>query len=264
MDGMDKNGLYGRKWISPQGLDIMDVDRKHFATIDSTNTWAKHNAPLLDHAKVTLVTADEQTAGRGRFKRKWVSPSGLNIYATFCIFIEKHRPDIGNLPQILALAASRVLKELGFNPLLKWPNDVLLSGKKVAGILCETTPLSDNLCVILGIGLNVNMTQEQLEQIDRPAISLLVADGKQRNVEEITLRLQNQFLDFLELYLSEGFIPFLEGYKRNIVHCPGDEIHFHDNRTIWTGIFHSITSDGALTLQMKSGEFKTFHAGEIV
>lgn len=242
----------------------MELERKHFPIIDSTNTWAKHHASLLDPNKITLVTADEQTAGRGRFKRHWVSPKGLNVYATFCFFIEKHRPDIGNLPQILALATSQMLHELGFQPRLKWPNDVLLSNKKVAGILCETTPLSDHLCVILGIGLNVNMPREELDKIDRPATSLLVEKGKNYQVEDILQLLQAKFLSLLDLFIAEGFIPFLQNYKENMIHRSGDVIRFHDNRFIWEGIFHSITHDGALTLQLPAGDLKTFRAGEIV
>ena len=238
--------------------------RKHFKTIDSTNTWAKHHASELDPHLITLITADEQTAGRGRFKRHWESPSGLNIYATFCFFIEKHRQDIGNLPQILALATCRILEELHFQPQLKWPNDVLLSHKKVAGILCETTPLSDNICVILGIGLNVNMAQEQLQNIDRPATSLLAEDGKVRQVEEVLQLLQHRFSSHLEQFIDEGFSPFLEAYKNILVHRQGDVIRFNDNRTLWEGNFQGIAQDGGLNLLIPStGHVKTFYAGEI-
>lgn len=241
----------------------MQIDRHHFHTIDSTNTWAKHNATLFDRTKVTLVTAETQTGGRGRFNRRWISPAGLNIYATFAVFMEKHRPDIGNLPQVMALAAVKALEAQGFKPKLKWPNDILLSGKKVAGILCETTPLSDTLCVVAGIGLNVNMPVEILEQIDRPATSLLAEDGKQRRVKDMLQLLENHFMELLALFLEESFHPFLEDYKRYLVHHQGDVIRFHDNRVIWEGVFDCITPDGALTL-LVDGKPKIFRAGEIV
>lgn len=242
----------------------MEIIRKHFKTIDSTNTWAKQHADQLEHDKVTLVTAEEQTAGRGRFKRHWESPPGLNIYATFCIFIEKHRMDIGNLPQVMAISAAKILLSLGFNSKLKWPNDVLISGKKAAGILCETTPLSDNLCVALGIGLNINMPKDILQKIDRPATSLLAEDGLKRDVEEMTHMLQKQFLKDLEVFLDEGFHPFLETYKRLMAHAPGDRIRFHDNRTLWEGGFKGINENGSLNLELESGAIKTFIAGEIL
>jgi|LakMenEpi03Aug12_release.lakeMendotaPanAssembly.Ray.scaffolds.fasta_scaffold18232_2 BirA family biotin operon repressor/biotin-[acetyl-CoA-carboxylase] ligase len=242
----------------------MEIERKHFTSIASTNSWAKQNAHTFDPTKITLVTADEQTGGRGRFSRRWESPPGLNIYASFCLFMEKHRADIGNLPQVMAIATADILGKMGFHPGLKWPNDVLLSQKKVAGILCETTPLSDFICVVLGIGLNVNMPLDQLQKIDRPATSLLAEDGKSRGVEDILHLLQLYFLKHSERFLEEGFAPFLETYKKLLVHTLGNPLRFHDNRTIVEGTFHGITLDGALSLQLPSGNIKVFHAGEIL
>lgn len=242
----------------------MEIIRRHFEVIDSTNTWAKHNAHLLERDKITLVTANEQTSGRGRFKRRWESPPGQNILATFCFFIEKHRIDIGNIPQVLAISTAKTLEEIGFSPKLKWPNDILLSQKKVAGILAETTPLSDQLCFIIGIGLNVNMPVEKLQQIDRPATSLLAEGNAEMNVEEVLQKLQQHFLFDLELFLGEGFVPFFDDYCKRIASVPGELTRFDDNRTIWEGAFHSINRDGSLNIKLKNGEIKTFIAGEIV
>lgn len=241
----------------------MQIHRRHFATLDSTNTWAKQHAEELDQKALTLVSADHQTAGRGRFKRLWLSPPGQNIYASFCFFIEKHRGDIGNLPQVMAIAAADVLEKLGFQPQIKWPNDVLLKGKKIAGILCETIPFSDMLCVVLGIGLNVNMPLELLSTIDRPATSLLAEDGAERDVEAVLSMLQEQFMQYLLCFLDEGFMPFLENYKTRLQHTKGDLIRFHDNRIVWEGRFAGINRDGTLLLELPSGEERTFIAGEI-
>lgn len=242
----------------------MKINRKHFDTIDSTNTWAKQQAPTFERNAITLVTAGTQTAGRGRFNRVWVSPPNQNIYATFCFFIEKHRTDIGNLPQIMALSAAKMMENLGFKPKLKWPNDVLLSNKKVAGILCETTPFSDQLCVILGIGINVNMPCEVLEKIDRPATSLLVEGGNSLDVEQVLEALQGEFVESLDIYMNEGFYPFLEPYKAHMVHSEGDQLKFHDNRKVWEGAFQGINTDGTLNVKLANGEIRTFVAGEIL
>ncbi len=242
----------------------MDIVRKHFKIIDSTNTWAKHNVHLFPHDKITLVTADEQTAGRGRFRRKWESPANQNLYATFCFFIEKHRLDIGNIPQVLALSAINALKKLGFNPQLKWPNDILLNHKKVSGILCETTPLSDHLGIILGIGINVNMPLELLQKIDRPATSLLVEQGNLLQIEEVLNSLQNAFIGDLEIFLEEGFAHFLSQYREGMQQWVGKNIRFHDNRYIWEGVFQSINHDGSLNMLLNTGESKNFLTGEIL
>lgn len=242
----------------------MEVERRHFTTIDSTNTWGKQHAHELPHDKITLVTADAQTAGRGRFKRRWESSPKQNILASFCFFIEKHRTDIGNIPQVLALSAAKTLKEMGFAPELKWPNDVLLSGKKVAGILAETTPLSDFLCMVAGIGLNVNMPKEELEKIDRPATSLFAEKGKTYVVEDVLALLQKHFCNDLNLFLNEGFHTFLATYRRYMSQDLTRVIRFHDNRTVWEGTFHEINEDGSLSLKMPDGTIKTFIAGEIM
>lgn len=242
----------------------MEVERRHFEIVDSTNTWAKRHAHELPHDKITLITADFQTAGRGRFKRHWESPPKKNILATFCFFIEKHRQDIGNIPQVLALSAAKTLESLHFTSQLKWPNDVLLSEKKVAGILAETTSLNSSLCMAVGIGLNVNMSKEEVEKIDRPATSLMIEKGRPFAVEEVLNALQKTFHEDLTLFLDAGFHPFLETYRDHLLQDMSKAIRFHDNETIWAGTFHAINEDGSLALKLADGKIKTFVAGEIL
>jgi BirA family biotin operon repressor/biotin-[acetyl-CoA-carboxylase] ligase len=241
----------------------MDLIRRHFDTIDSTNTWAKQHAHELPQDKLTLITAHGQTAGRGRFKRKWESPAGQNIYASYCFFREKYGDEIGNIPQVLALSAVNVIKSLGMNPTLKWPNDVLISDKKVAGILAETT-IVDKLCVVIGIGLNVNMTQEIAQKIDRPATSLWIETGKSFDPEVVLELLSQEFRKDLLHFLDKGFSPFIEAYRSYITTDPDKIIRFHDNRRVWEGTFHAINDDGSFSLKLADGELKTFIVGEIL
>lgn len=242
----------------------MKIARIHFSVIDSTNTWSKHQAHTFPHDCITLVTADEQTAGRGRFNRRWESPRKQNIYATYNFFIEKHRNDIGNIPQIMALAGVEMLEKMDIKAFLKWPNDILLSGKKVGGILCETTPFSDTLCIILGIGINVNMPLEILNKIDRPATSLFAETGSEYEMENVLENLTLSFQKLLELFVEDGFYPFYDQYVSKLAHRKGDLIRFHDNRIVHEGTFHSINPDGSLNLQLASGEIRQFIAGEII
>jgi BirA family biotin operon repressor/biotin-[acetyl-CoA-carboxylase] ligase len=242
----------------------MEIIRHHFVSIDSTNTWAKRHVHEMERHKMTLITADEQTAGRGRFNRTWVSPPNQNIYATFCFYWDTSRSDLGNIPQVLALSAVKVLENLGFHPELKWPNDILLSKKKVIGVLCETTPVGEERVVVLGIGVNVNMPLDILERIDRPATSLMVDSGKKFEVETILNLLQRRFQEDLDLFLAKGFSPFLKTFKEKMVLFLGQSIQFHDNQNIIEGRFHRVNDDGSLTMQLKGGELKTFIAGEIL
>lgn len=241
----------------------MDIVRQHFSLIDSTNNWAKLHAADFKPGVITLVTADAQTAGRGRFNRKWVSPPGQNIYATYCVLLEKNRPDIGNLPQVAAISIAQILADMGFSAKLKWPNDVILSNKKVAGILSESTSLPDHLCLVIGIGLNVNMPIEILNEIDRPATSLLAESGSIYSVEEVLHKLSTQLSQNIPLFCESGFAPFLSWY-RDFLYKPSAPIQFHDNREVHVGRVHSINNDGSLNLVLANGGIRTFYAGEIL
>src|SRR5580700_2479453 len=178
---------------------LKSINYIHFDTIDSTNTWTKKNAATLDSNQLTCVTALEQTAGRGRFSRKWLSPKGQNIYATLYFCLPKECSYLINLGQILSLSSISVLQKKGFSPQIKWPNDILLEGKKVAGILCETIVLEDKLGAILGIGMNVNMSQELLDTIDQPATSLAQLSGQTWSLEQILEPILKQFLKDLDI-----------------------------------------------------------------
>lgn len=257
----------------------MNIIHYHFECIDSTNTWAKEHVEKLDPLSLTLITVDTQTGGRGRFKRKWHSPPHVNIYATFCFFLEKvhfDKTSIGQIPQLLALSTAYCLESLDFKPTLKWPNDVLLSGKKVAGILCETIsdPMRKGRWVICGIGLNVRMSKNELDLIDRPATSLLV-EAKEGNAPDLKLVLdliQKQFNCHLIRFLKDGFQPFFSDYKKRSHFKKGQSIRFHDNQNMVEGFFHGLNKDGSLTLDLNQNaadkteidSLKTYYAGEFL
>lgn len=195
----------------------MELIRQHFATLDSTNTWGKDHLGEFARDKITLITADVQTKGRGQFNRPWISPPNTNIYATFCFFMEQGRTDIVNIPQLLAIAVVDVLAKMNIQAQIKWPNDLMLSGKKFGGILCETTPVDDQLGVVLGIGINLNMELEWLNKIDQPATSLNL--NKKILFDELIM----QFQKHLFVYLEKGFTPFAETLQQYLI--PVDFLH---------------------------------------
>ena len=234
----------------------------HFDTIDSTNTWTKKNAATLDSNQLTCVTALEQTAGRGRFCRKWISPKGKNIYATLYFCLPRECPHIINLGQILSLSCISVLRKKGFSPQIKWPNDILLEGKKLAGILCETVSFEDRLGVVLGIGLNVNMPQDLLDTIDQPATSLAQLSGRTWTLEQISEPVIRQFMADLDILLTKGFAPFQPLYEE-LLAFRGEPISCHDGLGTIRGICHSINSDGRLNLLLADGKLTILSAGEL-
>ncbi|WP_068470801.1 biotin--[acetyl-CoA-carboxylase] ligase [Candidatus Protochlamydia phocaeensis] len=236
----------------------------HFETIDSTNTWAKKNVDQLAPEGITLITASEQTGGRGRFKRRWESPPDVNIYATFCFFVEPNRPDIGHIPQLMALATVDVLEELEFAPSLKWPNDVLLQDKKVSGILCETVLAEQRRCIICGIGLNVNMPSTLLKKINRPATSLLVESQRSFEINPILKRLEESFGQHLARFLKEGFSPFFETFRAKSYFQLGQKVRFQDSQGPIEGLFETLETDGSVRLRLPNGISKAFYAGEFI
>lgn len=235
----------------------------HFPIIDSTNTWAKKNAHTLDQNKITLVTADAQNKGRGRFNREWISPVGQNIYATYCFFVPITQPGLFNVAQILSLSTAKALHSLNFNSKIKWPNDILLSQKKLGGSLCETVWLETLLCVVAGLGLNVNMPRAEAEKINQPATSLLIEGERNIDLNSVLDAISETFIKDLELFLLNGFAPFMNDYCEKLVHQPGQTLKFSDNNTVWEGVFHSISPDGSLNLSLPNGELKKFYSGDV-
>ncbi len=234
----------------------------HFDTIDSTSLWVKANAATLDPNRITCVTALEQTAGRGRWNRKWVSPRGQNIYATLFFTLPLNCPFLSNLSQLLSLSCCTVLQHKGFSPQIKWPNDLLLDGKKVAGILCEVVHLEDKLGIALGIGININMTDELLDTVDQPATSLAQLSGHSWTLEQILEPLVLQFLSDLNTLEKEGFAPFVPTYDA-LLAFKGKQITCHDGVQTVQGICRSIDTMGKLNLQMEDGHLRIISAGEI-
>lgn len=245
----------------------MDVVVKHFPIIDSTNTWAKQNAHLFLRDKITIVVADGQTSGRGRLNRKWISPAGQNVYMSICFFLHKDSSllvQLSNMSQIIVVSVAEALEELGFKPTLKWPNDLQLSNRKVAGILSETKVVDDEICFIAGIGVNVNMPLELLEQIDQPATSLLHENGVEVDVSTVSSLVQKHFVSHLMQFKREGFDPFLEKYRQRIGHKFGQRIQFREHNIQLEGIFHSIANDGALIIKLDHGEIKRLYCGDVI
>ena len=180
----------------------MEIIHFHFETLVSTNDWAKEHMASFAQDKITLITADKQTGARGRYGRKWVSPPKLNLCASFCFFLEE--PEGLDLTHLMALSVVKILEKRGLEPKIKWPNDILVQWKKIAGILCETLLLGDQTGVIVGIGLNTNVDREFLDTIDQPATSLLLESGQQTEIPDLLRELQESFTQDLLDYQERG------------------------------------------------------------
>ncbi len=226
--------------------------------IDSTNTYAKIHAPSFPPNTITCITANEQTAGRGRFGRPWLSPKDQNIYATFSFSL----PTSGSLAQLMAASLIAVLRTLGLSPLLKWPNDVLLNGKKLAGHLCETYTQSQITQIILGVGININMDAQTAAQIDQPVTSLFLETGILWDRRKILKDLQHQFEKDLDQFEREGLLPFCALLNETLAY-KGEKIILREKDQTITGICHSIAPNGQLNLLQDNNTIHTLFSGDL-
>ncbi|HEY4832988.1 MAG TPA: biotin--[acetyl-CoA-carboxylase] ligase [Waddliaceae bacterium] len=179
----------------------MEIIYQHFECLTSTNDWAKEYLKLLPKGAMALVTTDTQTNGRGQYGRHWVSPKGVNIYASFGFFVGEGTYSFPFV-QLLAQSTATTLAKWGVQCQIKWPNDLLVNGKKIAGILCETVQCAPDIGIVIGIGLNVNSSQEQLERVNQPATSLLVETDRINNPQEILTDLKDLFVDDLAIFFK--------------------------------------------------------------
>ncbi len=198
----------------------MEMIHHHFESLSSTNDWAKLKLSTFPRDKITLVTADLQTKGRGQFGKKWVSPRGENLIVSYCFFVDTERSNALSLTHVLALSVAHVLELHGILCQIKWPNDLLVSGKKIAGILCETENLAPLMGVVIGLGLNINMTEENLQMVGQPATSLRQESGKEWEVKHLLNDISDAFLKDLDLYLQKGFAPFLSAFEAHSLKTP--------------------------------------------
>lgn len=234
----------------------------HLETIDSTNVYAKSHAAHFPKDEITCISADEQTGGKGRFGRVWISPKGVNLYVTFYFRLPSKTRDLISLAQVMASSMAHVLIEEGLNPRIKWPNDLQLDGKKCAGILCETVFSGDDVEIFLGVGLNVNMKEEDFRQVGQPATSLLAITGKKWDRDRLLKAIQDRFVADLIQFKQKGFAPFHKFVEARLA-FKGQTVHCFDGKKEWTGICHSLAQDGQLNLLLEDHTLHKVISGEI-
>ena len=181
-------------------------------SVNSTNRWAKEHIQELPDK--TLVTAKIQTEGRGRLNRSWVDLGEGNLFLSFVLKPDlKYKRVFPNLTQYLSVILSRVLEKYGIEPKIKWPNDVLVQDKKIAGILAETSMSQTHFNgIVLGIGVNLNAHRENFEKIDKPATALNLETGSFVDLEEFKNALYKEFFVNYQEFLQQGFSFIIDEY----------------------------------------------------
>ena len=235
----------------------------YYKQLDSTNTEiARLAAEGAAHG--TVVVAEAQSAGKGRRGRGWESPAGENIYMSILL-----RPDCvpdraPMLTLVMAYSVAKILKELGFLDVqIKWPNDLVLSGKKICGILTEMQLKDSEIdYVVVGVGINVN-TSKFPEELKDTATSLYLESGRildrEMIVESVATYFQQTYVQFLEMQ----DLSFLrEAYNDMLVNV-GKEVRVLEPGNEYTAYAQGINSEGELLVRTEEGEEKRIYAGEV-
>lgn len=234
----------------------------HFDKIDSTNTYAKSN--IEDLADKTVISADFQSAGRGRFTRNWVDLGSENIYMTIVLKPETLLQVHSNLTQYLSVCLCKLLEEFNIEPKIKWPNDVLLNNKKTCGILAETVFNGGKLKgIALGIGVNLNASRDNLDKIDRPATSLNLEIGKSIDKKKFMQRLLDKFFADYNEFTDKGFEFIRLDYEKRASFL-NQNLKIAVFKDVHEGFCQGVADDGSLILLMSEGKIEKFNMGEIV
>jgi BirA family biotin operon repressor/biotin-[acetyl-CoA-carboxylase] ligase len=235
----------------------------YFESTDSTNTVAQRLA--RDGAtEGAVVVADTQTKGRGRLGRTWISPPFCNLYLSIVLRPPVAIPEAPRLGLVVGLATAETVAEWTSGAALKWPNDVLVAGRKVAGILMEMDAEDDRIrSVIAGIGVNLNMTADDLPaDLRDKATSLSVAVGAPIDRVAFAARLLSQLEARYDQCMRHGFATLRPLWDR--LSClQGRQVEVDDGDRRYGGVVCGLADDGALRLRDSAGQEIRVAAGEV-
>jgi len=212
-----------------------------------------------------VVIADRQSSGKGRMGRQWESPGGVNLYASILLRPQIPPFDAPRLTFLSAVAVCRAITRCtGLQPTVKWPNDVLLRGAKVAGLLNEMSSETDRVhYVVLGIGVNLNMRQEQFPaDLRYPATSLALASGRPISRLDFTRTLLQEIDALYQTYLEQGSAPVFAAWTE-LCDLVGKLVHADCNQLQIEGTMIGLAEDGALLVRTATGKIESIYAGDV-
>lgn len=262
MSIIDKNKVNEFTETLIVGKNVIVLD-----SVSSTNSeMAERVSKKLDEG--TVLISDTQTRGKGRMGRGWFSPGGFNIYMSVLFEPEIQSSYSPVFTFIASLALVRTLECFGFTPVIKWPNDVLINQKKVSGVLTEMKSTGDRLdFVIVGIGLNVNMTQEIIE-LNLPdefnkITSLYIENGNEFNREYVISILINNLDKYYLKFNSEGIHSIIAEWTTEWGKL-NEMISIDISGEIVSGIVRKVDSTGYIYIEKSDGKLEKVIAGDII
>jgi BirA family biotin operon repressor/biotin-[acetyl-CoA-carboxylase] ligase len=231
--------------------------------VDSTNSWLMQKA-AAGAASGSVCLAEQQIAGRGRRGRTWVSPFGANIYLSLLWRFNQGPAQLSGLSLAAGLAVLRALHRQGVQgPGLKWPNDLLWNGRKLAGLLLELAGETGGPSyVVLGVGLNLRLSAAQAGAIDQPWVDVRGLPGSpapSRN--QLAGALISELLVMLRAFERSGFAPLAAEWNRHDLYR-GYEVVLTSGQGELRGVHRGVNPAGALLLEQAAG-VHAHHAGEL-
>jgi len=229
--------------------------------LDSTNAYLMQQ-PVSQNTRVCI--AETQTGGRGRYGKKWYSPAESNIYLSISHCMKKPISELSGLSLLIGLSLAQTLQVFCDDEItVKWPNDLLVDGKKLSGILIEIKNLPDGVCqLIIGIGINVAMSETDTELISQPWTSLSLCHPiapLSRNI--IIGSLLIDIADKLEHFEKNGFNEYLQQWN-NLDVWYKKVVELTMGKDIITGVHKGVDLNGALLLE-SNGKITAYNSGQV-
>lgn len=253
-----------------EGLKTRFIAREihHLLSTDSTNRVAQDLAEA-GSPEGTTVIAEEQTQGRGRLGRSWYSPARRSIYASIILRPTIPLPQVPQLTLVGAVAAGRALSSVydgppEMRPRIKWPNDILIGGRKVSGTLVEATSVGEILRhVVLGIGINVNLEEKDFpSELSGTATSLLIACGHPVSRKDLAIRFFQELEACYTEFRQAGFSR-LSGEYAEMSDLWGRQVRVSLSEGSVEGIAEGLEDDGALRVRTSAGATERILAGDV-
>ena len=247
---------------------------RYYEQIDSTNVQAQKEA-AEGAENGTLIVADMQTAGRGRRGREWSSPAGKNIYFSLLLRPELEPDKASMLTLVMALAVSKGMqrsmealnienkKNHMLRPEIKWPNDIVMNGKKVCGILTEMGLKQKTIdYVVIGVGINVH-SQEFAPEIVDTATCLDEECGKRVSRKLLLNHVVEAFEEYYEIFMQQKRLEGLRFEYEELLVNRNREVSVLDPQGEYRGVAKGITDTGELLVELADGSTTKVYAGEV-
>lgn len=284
--GLDIHSVRGKGYRLRRPLELLDREKllaeltsgqrakvaelELLTVVDSTNSHAMRRIQKgsfeLAGAKVLVFLAEQQTAGKGRRGKEWVSPFGSNMYLSVVREFESGAVGLEGLSLVVGLVLVRALAKLGVAGLgVKWPNDLLWNEKKLAGILLEMTGDLTGACqVVVGIGLNIQSDEAGMESVDQPWVDLSRVQHFQSGRNQLVGQVISELLTALDEFEDKGFAGFKQEWEKTDV-LAGVQVELKRSASQEQGVIgEAVGVDGSGALLIKTAEgLELFHGGEV-